>query len=176
MYPITKIVFSLLFRREDELLGAVGFDYPEPGGGGGGGERTFVNSLSQENFPSLGNQTSSSQPKPVSNMTFTKSVRPFGQDDFPSLGGAASSAASSSASSRPHSMVVTTSRGNSFRKEDFPQLGGGMSASAATSSFRAPEVTITRSSRPQQNKNVKDFPALGEPSTSATSTLRFSVK
>lgn len=162
-------------------MGAIGFDYPEPGGGGSGNaERTFVNSLSQDNFPSLGNQTSSSQQRPVSNMTFMKPVRTFGQDDFPSLGGGGASSAPTSG--RPHSMVVTTtSRGNAFRKEDFPQLGGsggaggGMSASA--SSFRAPEVTITRSSRPQQNKNnAEDFPALGEPSTSGTSTLRFSVK
>lgn len=114
-------------------------------------------------------------------MTFMKPVRTFGQDDFPSLGG--SGASSASTSGRPRSMVVTTtSRGNAFRKEDFPQLGGsgaggsgGMSTSAST--FRAPEVTITRSSRPQQNKNnAEDFPALGEPSTSGTSTLRFSVK
>lgn len=151
------------------MLGAVGFDYPEPGGGGGGGssgtseQRTFVNSLSQENFPSLGNQTNSSQLRPFS----TKTVRPFVGDDFPSLGGASTS------NSRPHSMVVTTTsnRGNTFREEDFPQLGGSWSAS-----FRAPEVTITRSSRSQANKNVEDFPALGEPSTSGTSTLRLSVK
>lgn len=153
--------FSL--QREEELLGAVGFDYPEPGGGGGGGgsERTFVNSLSQENFPTLGNQASSSQPRPVS---FTKTVKPFGEEDFPTLSGAA----------RPHSMILSTSRNNAFREEDFPKLGGGGGAT----NFRAPEVTITRSTRPQQTQNraVEDFPALGEPSTSGTSTLRFSVK
>lgn len=68
-------------HREEDLLGAVGFDYPEPGGGAGG-ERTFVNSLSQDNFPSLGNQSISSQPRPVS---FAK-PRSFAQEDFPSLG------------------------------------------------------------------------------------------
>lgn len=157
-------------------MGAVGFDYTEPGGGGGGGgggvgggERTFVNSLSQENFPSLGNQTASSQSRPVPNLSFMKTMRSFAQEDFPSLGGGSSTSGSSG---RPHSMVVTTSRGGGFRQDDFPKLGG-VSSGPSSSTFRAPEVTITRSSRPQQNKNVEDFPALGEPSTS---TLRFSVK
>lgn len=63
-------------------MGAVGFDYPEPGGSGGG-ERTFVNSLSQENFPTLGGQPAVSQARPVN---FTKTTRPFGEDDFPTLG------------------------------------------------------------------------------------------
>lgn len=149
------------------MLGAVGFDYPEPGGGDVG-ERAFVNSLSHENFPSLGNQSSTSQPRPISNMTFTKTVRPFAEDDFPSLGGV------SSTNNRSHGVVVSTSRGGGFKEEDFPKLGGG--TTTTPSNFRAPEVTITSSSRPQQNKNVEDFPALGEPSTSGTSTLRFSVK
>lgn len=151
----------LLFCREDEMLGAVGFDYPEPGGPGGGGERTFVNSLSQENFPTLGNQppaTTSQSRVTTTTTTTTTTTKPFGDADFPTLGNNA----------KPHSMIVSTNRSGTFREADFPKLGGG------GPSFRAPEVTITRS-RPQQ-RTLEDFPALGEPSTSGASTLRFSVK
>lgn len=66
----------------------------EPGGGPGGREthsaqeRTFVNSLNSENFPSLGNSTTSTNfSRPSSSVTFTKvSGKPFRGEDFPSLG------------------------------------------------------------------------------------------
>ncbi|XP_060523372.1 E3 ubiquitin-protein ligase ZNF598-like isoform X2 [Cylas formicarius] len=124
----------------------------EPGGPGGGyteQSRTFVNTLTPDNFPALGNVSSAGNVTVSKNyMKFSNAA--FSNNDFPSLGGVGG---------RPTPALTITTN------------------SLSSSNGRAPEVTITRTIRSQASSQKKDnFPTLSGPSTSSgSSTLRFSV-
>lgn len=151
-----------MFFRPDDMEGAVGYEnyYMEPGGAVGGRgahsaqERTFVNSLSSDNFPSLGSSSGNAvgHSRPSSSVTITN------------VGGTNNKQSNSS----------VTRKASQFKSEDFPSLG-------ESNGYRAPEVTITRSVKGAQNlvRNSQNFPVLGGSSgssNSTSSTLRFSVK
>ncbi|CAG9860455.1 unnamed protein product [Phyllotreta striolata] len=128
----------------------------EPGGPGGGVDdergQMFVNSLTPQNFPALGGTSS--------NMTVH---------------------------SRPASVNYTNKVNSNFTSDDFPSLGGSSKPSSAltittnnlTKNSRVPDVTITRTVKNQNTlaNTVKNFPALGGPSSSSggRSTVRLSV-
>lgn len=128
--------------------------YMEPGGAHSAQERTFVDSLSSDNFPSLGAAVGNApgHSRPSSSVTFTN------------VGG----------TNNKQSGSTVNRKTGQFKSEDFPTLG-------ERNGYRAPEVTITRSVKGQQGlvRNSQNFPVLGGasgPSNSGTSTLRFSVK
>lgn len=130
--------------------------YMEPGGAPMGRathsahERTFVNSLNSDNFPSLG--TSTVNARPSSSVTITN------------VGGSNSKQSSSSG----------TRKIGQFKSEDFPSLGdsNGYRAPEVT-------ITRSVKGQQGLVRNSQNFPVLGGSSgssNSTSSTVRFSVK
>ncbi|KAJ8916113.1 hypothetical protein NQ315_004480, partial [Exocentrus adspersus] len=137
---------------EENLHGGYNMEPGGPGGGNEGGGRLFVNPLTPQDFPALGNSSSITlQSRPTTTVNFTSKMNSgFSGADFPSLG----------ASSNRASPAVTITTNSS-----------------APGSNRAPEVTITRTVRGQQGlaKTMDNFPTLGSNSSSSGSTVRLSV-
>ncbi|KAJ8928356.1 hypothetical protein NQ314_019087 [Rhamnusium bicolor] len=148
-------------RRFDEE-GSQGGCNMEPGGPGGGNEgtsRMFVNPLTSQDFPALGNTSSSItlQSRPTTTVNFMSKMNSnFSGADFPSLDHKAPKV-SIHVNHKPNGSItthITTSASSSTQQrptEAFPALGN-------TTSIVQPQWVLAKS-RKQESKNLKVAPA-----------------